>query len=710
MPTGYGLPMFWRWLWVGGCLFFDVAGDELFLVRVGDEWRHAQGGEWLDIVSDDWRQPGYDDRTWMRGVSGFAFNPYSYEATTLSGFDAGRCHVFRCRFHVADTSDIAWLILRVDYSGGFVAWINGNEVARRGLTGRSGEPVAWNAPAQPRTRGVPEEIDLSDRINLLVQGDNVLAIQWHHAANSYSYGTALVAELLANFTRGPAVQNTSTSATTITWKTHVEADSKVEYGVTPDLGCVVHDPALTQFHELRISGLEPDTLYYYRVSSRSGGKCARSPVFAFRTLRESGPFSFAVMADMGLASVGQYKVADVIRRAGPDIVLVAGDLVYPTYTAGREDFRFFSVYGPHMRSTAYFVVAGNHDTWLGSASDFFRSFAMPTNDVPAQIHTSANTGPAHYYSFDHGDAHFVGLYVPLMVGSAALTAESPQFAWLTRDLAASQKPWKFIFLHHPVISSDGHRNDDYNGNGILDVVELGNLLFPVARSNGVQMIISGHDHVYTKFNPIGGVYAVVSGSGGGPIYSLSQFDPATSQFWARYECIKVSGNADELCMEALAEDGTVFDKMYIRRGAISGTPFMAAWGTPCVEDQPANDGDGNVVGQKFDFAGTPIPTISGNYSNLGRLWVNRDHEHLYLGFEQVMLYPWQVIFVFIEVPGRMGVSSLEGLGNGVVDPMGQGVDGLDFAENLSFKGFRPSVGCVLGDEYADGQSRSGKRP
>ena len=46
------------------------------------------------------------------------------------------------------------------------------------------------------------------------------------------------------------------------------------------------------------------------------------------------------------------------------------------------------------------------------------------------------------------------------------------------------------------------------------------------------------------------------------------------------------------------------------------------------------------------------------------------------------------------------------MGNGVVDPSGQGADGLDFLANLSFTNFAPSVGCILGDEYGDGQHRS----
>jgi len=64
------------------------------------------------------------------------------------------------------------------------------------------------------------------------------------------------------------------------------------------------------------------------------------------------------------------------------------------------------------------------------------------------------------------------------------------------------------------------------------------------------------------------------------------------------------------------------------------------------------------------------------------------------------------VAVFLETPGLIGVPSLSGLGNGIVDPEGQGVDGLDLLQNLEFSHFKPGVALLLGDECADGQFRS----
>jgi hypothetical protein len=93
-------------------------------------------------------------------------------------------------------------------------------------------------------------------------------------------------------------------------------------------------------------------------------------------------------------------------------------------------------------------------------------------------------------------------------------------------------------------------------------------------------------------------------------------------------------------------------------------------------------------------------------SNLGILFVNNDALNLHIGLRNVMLQPGQSIFLFIGSQRQIGVSALRGLGDGRLDALGEGADGLDFLENLSFGNFTPSVGCILGDEFGDAQTRS----
>ena len=151
-----------------------------------------------------------------------------------------------------------------------------------------------------------------------------------------------------------------------------------------------------------LNDLAPDTTYYYRVRSQSGQTVVTSEVAAFRTLKMAGSIRFVVLGDSGSGSLDQYEVAEQIRRAAPEMVMHVGDVIYPYFSTNWADARCLSVYQPHMKSTPYFFAIGNHDLYAGDAH-YLQTFYLPTNSV---------TGTAHFYSFDHGDAHFTVLLQP----------------------------------------------------------------------------------------------------------------------------------------------------------------------------------------------------------------------------------------------------------------------------------------------------------
>ena len=237
------------------------------------------------------------------------------------------------------------------------------------------------------------------------------------------------------------------------------------------------------------------------------------------------------------------------------------------------------------------------------------------------------------------------------------------------------------------------------------------MLLPVFKRYGVQAVFSGHDHDYERSIPTNGVHCFVAGGGGSVImYSIQERDYLCAHFWRNHHVLKVRITGDVLRMEAFDEFGQLFDRATIGRAPPPAQAWTAAWHSPVVETAAANDGDGNVIGQSFDFLGTPIPAMSGDFSNLGDAWVNNDATHLYVGLAHTLLRSSDNVFLFLESPRLSGVGSMLGLGNGLVDPAVQGADGLDFLHNLSFTNFSPAVACLLGDEKADGQFRSYARP
>jgi len=84
---------------------------------------------------------------------------------------------FRLPFNVAAPASLQSLTLRVRYDDGFIAYLNGQKVAERNAPASP----QWNSAAtaaHPNSQAIDfEPINISDRLNLLQSGVNVLAIQ-----------------------------------------------------------------------------------------------------------------------------------------------------------------------------------------------------------------------------------------------------------------------------------------------------------------------------------------------------------------------------------------------------------------------------------------------------------------------------------------------------------------------------------------------------
>ena len=680
-----------------------LLADEVALVRVGENWRYLKGTNEASTPVTAWRQTGFDDSVWLTGQSGFGYSSFG-AATILTDLPLNYLSVFfRKKFTILRPETVKWLILRVDYDDGFVAYLNGVEIVRRGFPGPAGSSVPYNAAAAFHSAGAAEEIDVTPFTNLLVAGDNVLAIQTHNSSLT-SFSFTLVPELLANFQRGPFIQNASTNQIQVIWKTPVPSDTKVEFGTNGSLGNALFDTNLVTTHVATLTNLASNTSYSYRVSSSDGGAPGVSPVETFRTLKTDGSLSFVLFGDSGWGSSAQFEIARVVKSLDPDLVLHSGDVIYGSFTSELADTRCLSVYAPHMKNTPYYFTLGNHDLYSG-AKHYLDAFYLPTNSVSATNHFLAGTSPEHYYSFEHGDAHFTVLFVPYL-SQYKLSVGDSQYNWLTNDLATTTKPWKILLFHVPMNSSSGHRFDDNDYNGIPDRLDIKNVVLPVASRYNVQLILSGHEHGYERFNPINGVHSITSAGGGVPLYGFTELDVASAFFWSRYNCVRFTINGDTLEAQAIGLGGEVFDSMTIQRALPPPQIYSATWNSPVLETTPPDDAQGNVSGQRLDFRESPIPTLTGKFSNLGRVYVNNDRTNVYVGFEQVMIYKDNNVFLFLESPRLQGVTNLLAVGNGIVDPEAEGADGLDFLANLSFTNFAPSLGCVLGDELADGQYRS----
>lgn len=708
--------MLFKRLIVSGLFSIAVSTSGESLVNYYSEWKYFEGRTEASIPNTAWKEIDFDDSGWKTGPSGFSVGFGGYNAPTkLEGMPGGYTSVFlRKRFNLEETNWIKSLILRADYDDGFVAYLNGTELTRRGLEGEINQPVPFNALATPHPRGNPELIDLTQFKSLLKQGENLLAIQAHnHQLNDNWF--AYYVELLANVVRGPFIQATTSTSTKVVWNTHEISTSIVEYGLTPKLGLQLEHSTPRTKHVLQIENLEQNQTYYYRVGGKTANGLMFSKPASFKTMKTSGPVKLMLLGDTGRGNLIQNQIATLLQKEKPEAVMIAGDLVYPDFRPGLEDFRHFSVYKDQMKSIPFFTTIGNHDLYQGD-SHYINAFNLPTNNLPSLglKHPEVPyrfSGTEHFYSFDVGDAHISVLYNP-WYAHHNFSKDTNQLHWLTNDLAKTSKPWKLLLMHFPVASSSGHGWSSYDGNAQPDTFDFGNTIYPIVAKYNVDLMMAGHSHAFEKFNPVAGCIPVVSGAGGASPYSFYRFFPGALQYWGKNNAARISIIDDQLKLEALDPSGEVFDWFVINRKMPDRDFWPSSWHTPMIETKLSNDNQGNIIDQEFDFIGEPIPGIIGNSSNLGQIRVNNDSTHLYIGFEQTMIRPHQNVFLFIDPLKESGVNSLKGLGDGILQftPNNEGADGLDFLENIIFKDFSPSVGAILGDEKSDSQSRNFARP
>jgi acid phosphatase type 7 len=158
-----------------------------------------------------------------------------------------------------------------------------------------------------------------------------------------------------------------------------------------------------------------------------------------------------------------------------------------------------------------------------------------------------------YYSFDWGGAHFVALDRELYYGDKGSSPEE-QKAFLQEGLAATRKRWRVAFLHRSPYGSSRHGGDE----------KVREDLEPLFVRHGVDLVFSGHDHVYERTVPVRGVTYVVSGGGGRRLYRAGN-DERTACSKSAHHAVLVRVDGGRLLLEAVEADGTVMDRAELNR-------------------------------------------------------------------------------------------------------------------------------------------------
>jgi hypothetical protein len=171
------------------------------LIRAGETWRFFRGTKEPSGGTRSWANRTFNDTSWEQGEMGIGYADGD-DATLLTDMEGAYTTVYlRRAFAVANPTQIQGLFLDIDYDDGFVAFLNGNEVARVNVDGNSGDLVPFDSVADAsHEAGTAERFDISAFRDRLIAGNNVLAIVGLNQAidsSDFSLSPALYATLPA---------------------------------------------------------------------------------------------------------------------------------------------------------------------------------------------------------------------------------------------------------------------------------------------------------------------------------------------------------------------------------------------------------------------------------------------------------------------------------------------------------------------------------
>jgi 3',5'-cyclic AMP phosphodiesterase CpdA len=266
----------------------------------------------------------------------------------------------------------------------------------------------------------------------------------------------------------------------------------------------------SNYHQVRMAHLQPDTAYVYRVM---GGGGEWSPWFQFRTAaREARPFTLLYFGDIQndiLSEGSRTLLAAYAATANPALVLHAGDMVAQGKVK-RHDSEWGEwtlANGPSLAMVPQLPVAGNHEYRDETGPDgrlhhalgphWRAQFALPGNGAAGVAATS--------YFID-----YQGVRIVALDGTAALEQDiEAQVRWLDRVLADRGERFAFVAMHQPVFTCARPHDTD------LFVARFK----PILDARKVDLVLQGHDHCYRR----SGIADWRAGKG--PVYIVSVSGP-----------------------------------------------------------------------------------------------------------------------------------------------------------------------------------------
>ena len=330
------------------------------------------------------------------------------------------------------------------------------------------------------------------------------------------------------FSRAPYVQMANHEMVSVVWRTPESSNPVVKYGPAADQLTqeVPAEQILTRKHpdedgpsplfsdtpegthqfEATIKGLKPNTIYHYGIFQDGKQITAADGTHHFKTHPIPGsdaPVYFWVVGDSGTGGSAQAKVHSAMVAHNKkhdrklDLYLHVGDMAYGSGTNKEFSDRFFKMYEPTLRNTVCWPSMGNHEgrTSKGAlgTGPYYDAYICPTKGEAGGL----PSGKEAFYSFDYGKVHFICLDSHDL--DRKPSGEMAQ--WLKADLEKTKADFLIAYFHHPPYTKGSHDSDREG-----QLIEMREHIMPILESGGVDVVFTGHSHIYERSMLIDGAY------------------------------------------------------------------------------------------------------------------------------------------------------------------------------------------------------------
>ena len=284
----------------------------------------------------------------------------------------------------------------------------------------------------------------------------------------------------------------------VTWFTDTESAETVQWAKKADMTDENTFPAVYQeaqavsskaqeegsySNKALITGLEANTEYVYRVGSGD----AWSKMYEFSTENFDGSFHFLFAGDpqIGAGSTetditGWQQSLETADQAlpGASFLLSAGDQVNTSSNEAQYD----GYLSPEeVTSIPMAVNVGNHDA---GSSNYTDHFAVPNVSDLGKTDSTGEAGGDYWYLYNN-------MLVMSLNSNNMSTAEHRTFMEQVLAEHENEVDWTVVTFHHSVYSVASHTTDG-------DILQRRSELPEVFSDLGIDVVLMGHDHVYTR--------------------------------------------------------------------------------------------------------------------------------------------------------------------------------------------------------------------